>query len=66
MPKKKSPANLKSSSRSLGFANFKHHLIPSTAGGVVAYLLSGVVLLGLGVFATVWVSNMINHNLNKK
>lgn len=66
MPKKKSPAKAKNSSNSLGLANYKHHLIPSTAGGVVAYLMSGVILLGLGVFAAVWVSNMVNHNLHKK
>lgn len=63
MPKKKSVSK---SSGSFDLTHFKHHIIPSTVGGVAAYLLSGVLLLGLGVFASVWVGNMISRNLHKK
>lgn len=45
---------------------YKHMLIPSSVGGVVAYIFSGVVMLGLVVFAAVWVGNMIGHALHKK
>jgi len=50
----------------LEMTHAKHHIVPSTIGGVVAYLLSGVVLLGVAVFASVWVGNMIGHRLHHK
>ncbi len=62
MPKKTAAKKEKG----LAFPHFKHHLIPSAAGGIAAYALTGAVLLGLGVFASVWVANMINHKLHKK
>lgn len=62
MPKRKSVAK---SSDSLDLTHYKHHIIPSTVGGVAAYLLSGVAILGLGVFASVWVGNMISRHLHK-
>jgi len=45
---------------------FKHHLIPSTTGGVVAYLFSGILLLALAVFISVWAGNMVSHRIHKK
>lgn len=56
----------KSSQQSFSLTNYKRHLIPSTVGGGVAYILSGIVMLGLAVFAAVWVGNMISHHLHKK
>lgn len=55
-----------SSSNMMGMGHFKHHLLPSVAGGGVAYLLSGVAVLGLGVFAAVLAANALNHHLHKK
>lgn len=46
--------------------HLKKHLLPSALGGGVAFILSGVVLLGLAVFAAVWAGNAINHHLHKK
>ncbi|HLC87597.1 MAG TPA: hypothetical protein VJG66_00890 [Patescibacteria group bacterium] len=63
MPKKKT-AVAKSSSSGLG--QYKHHLLPSIAGGGVAYVLSGVAVLGLAVFGAVLAANAINHHLHKK
>ena len=48
------------------FVHAKHHLLPSVAGGGVAYVLSGVAVLGLAVFAAVWAGNALNHHLHKK
>lgn len=50
MPKRKVT---KSSSNDLTLN--KHHLIPSTIGGVVAYLFSGAVALAVGVAVVVWI-----------
>jgi Na+/H+-translocating membrane pyrophosphatase len=54
------------STPSLNFDQYKKHLIPSTLGGVVAYLFSGVAMLAVAVFAAVWVGNMIGHAIHKK
>lgn len=61
MPKKRSVTSSKSSD----FAHYKHHLLPSALGGGVAYLLSGVVALGLIVFAVVWGGNILSHKFHK-
>jgi hypothetical protein len=63
MAKKKTAA---SSSKGINLMNLKHHLIPSVAGGGAAYVLSGVAVLGLAVFAAVLAGNAINHHLHKK
>jgi hypothetical protein len=56
-----------SSAKSLAnVGHLKHHLLPSIAGGGVAYALTGVAVLGLAVFAAVWAGNAINHHLHKK
>lgn len=56
----------KKTSSGNSFESVKHHLIPSIAGGGVAYALTGAALLGLAVFATVWAGNAISHHLHKK
>jgi hypothetical protein len=61
MPKKKSDPSKSSGD----IAHYKHHLLPSALGGGVAYLLSGVVALGLIVFAVVWAGNMLSHKMHK-
>lgn len=43
----------------------QHNLIPSSVGGLVAYFFSGVVLLGVLVFAAVWIGNMVSHKSRK-
>ncbi len=53
-------------SSQMNLMQYKKHLLPSVAGGGVAYVLSGVAVLGLAVFAAVWASNAINHHLHKK
>lgn len=63
MPKKKA---VSSSSSTSNLMNFKHHLIPSAVGGGVAFILTGIAILGGIVFAAVWVGNAINHHLHKK
>lgn len=52
---------LKRGSSLAKIAEHKHSLIPSVAGGGIAYLMSGAVLLGLAVFAAVWVGSMLSH-----
>ena len=47
-------------------SKYNHHLIPSSAGGIAAYALSGLVMLGVVVFAAVWIGNMIGHSLRHK
>jgi hypothetical protein len=54
------------SGKGMNLMNLKHHLIPSVAGGGAAYILSGVAVLGLAVFAAVLAGNAINHHLHKK
>lgn len=46
--------------------NYKKHLLPSAFGGGVAFILTGVAVLGAAVFVAVWVGNMIGHHLHKK
>jgi len=57
MSKKKSAGNF--------LETHKHNLLPSSAGGLVAYLFSGVLLLGVLVFAAVWVVNMFSAKHHK-
>jgi hypothetical protein len=50
----------------MNLMQYKKHLLPSLAGGGVAYILTGVAVLGAAVFAAVWAGNAINHHLHKK
>lgn len=63
MPKKKS-ANSNSSITSL--LKHKHHLLAPTAGGVVAYLFTGVVVIGLVIAGVVWLANILGSKSHKK
>lgn len=63
MAKKK---ETKAQSSSMNLMHYKKHLIPSLAGGGMAYVLTGVAVLGVAVFAAVWAGNAINHHLHKK
>ncbi len=65
MPKRNlSRRNNSSVSPLMQLTKYNHHLIPSSAGGIAAYALSGVLMLGVVVFAAVWVGNMIGHHLH--
>jgi hypothetical protein len=46
--------------------HYKKNLLPSVAGGGVAFLLTGAAVLSLLVFAAVWAGNTLNHHVNKK
>jgi len=56
----------KTVSTSTNLLHYKKHLLPSIAGGSMAYILSGVAVVGVSVFAAVWAANAINHHLHKK
>lgn len=56
----------KKESTSTNLRHYKKHLLPSIAGGGMAYVLTGVAVLGVAVFAAVWAGNAINHHLHKK
>lgn len=56
----------KTQSSPMNLMQYKKHLLPSLAGGGVAYVLTGVAVLGAAVFAAVWAGNAINHHLHKK
>ncbi len=59
-------AKQKEAAKQTNLMHYKKHLLPSIAGGGVAYVLTGVAVLGVAVFASVWAANAINHHLHKK
>jgi hypothetical protein len=48
------------------FSDYNRFIIPSTLGGVIAWLLSGDLGLGIIVFIAVWIGNWIGFSLKKK
>lgn len=46
--------------------DFEHLIIPSTIGGVIAWVFSGNVILGVIVFVAVWIGNWIGSSFFKK
>lgn len=48
------------------FEQYRHYLIPSTIGGVIAWFYSGSFELGVIVFIGVWAGNWVGKELLKK
>lgn len=65
MPKRKT-ANSKSDSPITSLLKHKHHFLAPTAGGVAAYLFTGVIIIGLVIAAVVWFANLIGSKSHQK
>lgn len=65
MPKKKT-ASSNSSSPLTSLLKHKHHALAPAAGGVVAYLFTGVVVIGLVIAGVVWLANLLGSKSHKK